>query len=503
MTENILYLLIGALAGGTIAYLYAVNQNRGKSNTDHNQLTNLEREFATYKATVSEQLLNANRQRSEKEIEIRNLKEQYQALQSQVATIRDGLVVSNANLQATKSTVFDKMEEIEILAKDKRELQEHINEVIKKLALAEAINLTQAEKLDNQKEEIFKMGEKFNLEFENIANKLLESKSEKFTELNRANLKSILEPLDKNLMAFKSKVEEVYDKESKERFSLGEKVKELALLNQVIGDEARRLTNALKGEAKTQGRWGEMILENILEKSGLVKGREYFMEYELHDKFGNHLRSDLEEKKMRPDAVIKYPDNRSVIIDSKVSLNAFLRYLNTTDIQQQKIELVSHVSALKAHIVSLSNKGYDDYDRSLDFVMLFIPSEPAYIAALQSDSELWNFAYDKRILLLSPTNLITSLKLIVDLWKREYQNQNAQEIAERGAKLYDKFCSFLNNMQDIGNQLDKAQGKYQDAFKQLTSGNDNLILQTTKLKSLGLKTKKSIPDYLQENTVME
>lgn len=507
MLENILYLLLGTILGGTIAYLYAINEVRVKSNIDQNHWANsissLEREFATYKATVSEQLHNASQQRSEKETEIRNLKDQQLTIQSQITSSRDSLVISNANLQATKSTVFDKMLEIEALTKDKLVLQENINQINKELALAEATNLSINEKLDTQKDEILKMSEKFNLEFENIANKLLESKSEKFTELNRANLISILEPLDKNLVAFKTKVEEVYDKESKERFSLGEKVKELILLNQVIGDEARKLTNALKGEAKTQGRWGEMILENILEKSGLVKGREYFMEYELHDKFGNHLKSDQESKKMRPDAVIKYPDNRSVIIDSKVSLNAFLRYLNTTDFQQQKIEITTHVSAIKAHIVALSNKGYDDYDKSLDFVMLSIPSEPAYIAALQSDTELWNFAYDKRILLLSPTNLITSLKLIVDLWKREYQNQNAQEIAERGAKLYDKFCSFLNNMQDIGSQLDKAQVKYQDAFKQLTTGNDNLVLQSTKLKSLGLKTKKTIPDYLQENSNLE
>ena len=210
----------------------------------------------------------------------------------------------------------------------------------------------------------------------------------------------------------------MYDKESKERFSLGEHVKELALLNKVISEEAHNLTRALKGESKTQGDWGQMILENILEKSGLRKDHEYFLEYQLMDEDGKPLRSESENKKMRPDVVIKYPDNRNVIIDSKVSLNAFTRLVACRDSDQQKLESTSHVNAIKNHILALSTKGYDDYNKSLDFVMMFIPSEPAYIAALQHDNNLWNFAYDKRILLLSPTNLIISLKLIVDLWKR-------------------------------------------------------------------------------------
>jgi DNA recombination protein RmuC len=203
---------------------------------------------------------------------------------------------------------------------------------------------------------------------------------------------------------------------------------------------------------------------------------------------------------MRPDAVIKYPDDRSVIIDSKVSLTAFTRYLETTEAELQKIELAAHVSSIKSHIQNLSTKGYDDYNKALDFVMLFIPSEPAYIAAMQGDPNLWNFAYEKRILLLNPTNLITSLKLIVDLWKRENQNKNAFEIAERGGKLYDKFVGFIENMQAIGDNLNKAQSKYDDAFKQLSSGNDNLVLQATKLKKLGLKTKKNLTVEMEDNS---
>jgi DNA recombination protein RmuC len=364
------------------------------------------------------------------------------------------------------------------------------------LAELKANNDVLQEKLQTQKADMEAMGKKFNLEFENIANKILETKTEKFTELNHKNLKTILEPLGQNITAFKTKVEEVYDKESKERFSLGERVKELAALNKVISDEAHNLTKALKGEAKTQGNWGEMILESILEKSGLVKDREYFMEHQLLDEHGKPMKSDAEDKKMRPDAVIKYPDNRSVIIDAKVSLNAFTRLVAATDAEEQQQERDAHVAAVKTHILSLSNKGYDDYDKALDFVMMFVPSEPAYIAALQGDPDLWNFAYDRRILLISPTNLIASLKLMVDLWKREYQNKNAQAIAERGAKLYDKFVGFVENLTEVGKHLDKAGVSYSEAYKQLSSGNDNLVSQVTKLKALGVKNKKTLPDGL-------
>lgn len=220
------------------------------------------------------------------------------------------------------------------------------------------------------------------------------------------------------------------------------------------------------------------------------------MEYELRDGEGNALRSESEGRKMRPDAVINYPDNRRVIIDSKVSLNAFTRMMDCTDAEEQKREQMSHVAAVRNHIVTLSTKGYDDYDKSLDFVMMFIPSEPAYNAALQGDHDLWYFAYDRRILLLSPTNLITSLKLIVDLWKREYQNRHALEIAERGAKLFDKFVGFVDNLKNVGVHLERARDKYDDAYKQLSTGNDNLVLQATKLRDLGLKTKKRLPDEL-------
>lgn len=402
-------------------------------------------------------------------------------------------ITSKSIQAATEMLMQDKNAVIAELQSDLKQHRQNLNEQSSLSADLRAKNEALVEKLQTQKSDIEELGKKFNLEFENIANKILETKTEKFTELNQKNIKSILEPLGQNITEFKTRVEEVYNKESKERFSLGEKVKELADLNKVISEEAHNLTKALKGEAKTQGNWGEMILESILEKSGLVKGREYFMEHQLLDENGKPLKSDSEGKKMRPDAVIKYPDNRSVIIDSKVSLNAFTRLIAATDTDEQKKELDGHVAAVKTHILTLSSKGYDDYNKALDFVMMFVPSEPAYIAAMQGDPELWNFAYEKRILLLSPTNLITSLKLIADLWKREYQNQNAQEIAKRGALLYDKFVGFVENLNKVGAKIDEAAKAYQNAQGQLSTGSGNLLQQATELKNLGLKTKKELP----------
>jgi len=409
-----------------------------------------------------------------------------QELKSEMAVL-----VERASNETSRS--LEKKNEIEVLKKDKKELELANGDLLKEnIESTESIKSLK-DKLENQRKEVENIGIKFTNEFKVLADKILEEKSEKFTKQNQENLKLILDPLGENIKEFRIKVEDTYNKESKERFSLAEQVKKMAELNKVISNEAKNLTQALKGEAKTQGNWGEMILENILEKSGLRKDEEYFMEHQLMGEDGKPLRSDYENKKMRPDAVIKYPDNRNVIIDSKVSLNAFTRYLSATNKEDQDKELQIHVNAIKNHIVSLSAKGYDDYDKSLDFVMMFVPSEPAYIAAMQGDSNLWNFAYDKRILLMNPTNLITSLKLIVDLWKREYQNQNAIEIANRGAKLYDKFVGFISNLEGVGDYIDKAQGKYNDAYKQLTTGNDNLVLQATKLKDLGLKTKKELP----------
>ena len=477
----VVYIISGLIVGGLIGFLFVRQQSSGRISTLVTRLENEQSRLSDKEKSVQElnsqldQSRNQNDQlkteNNQLQVQLNTIRAQYKDIEERFRTIQDELIKKNKEFLETKS----------------------------ELATFKANNDALNDRLSQQKEEIEKLGKKFNTEFENIANKILDEKTAKFTDSNKRNLESILKPLGDNIEKFKAKVQEVYEEEAKQRFSLGEKVKELKELNQTISEEAKNLTNALKGEAKTQGRWGEMILESILEKSGLRKGSEYFLEAELKDDEGKAIRSESEGKKMRPDAIIKYPDNRTVIIDSKVSLNAFTRYLSATDAKEQQLELDAHLSAVKSHIIALSTKGYDDYDKALDFVMMFIPSEPAYIAAMKGDPDLWNFAYDKRVLLLNPTNLITSLKLILDLWKREYQNRHAIEIAERGAKLYDKFVGFTANLEAVGDYIDKAKGKYVEAHKQLTTGNDNLVLQVSKLKKLGLKTKKQIdPNLLSD-----
>ena len=501
----IIALLIGALIGGTVAWLMAKSRmtsaNQLERERGMQKYNEMENEFISFKAASTEQLNSAREKVQDYHNDLISLKDTAVTEKEEYEEIRNKMATVSANYDASRQNIIEKNNEVLRTREELKTIKEERDLINQSLATAKANNEALQEKLSTQKKEVEELGKKFNLEFENIANKLLETKGEKFTELNRNNLKAILEPLGVNIESFKKQVTEVYQKESAERFSLGERVKELALLNKMISEEAQNLTKALKGESKTQGDWGQMILESILEKSGLRKDHEYFLEHQLMGEDGRPLRSDSEGKRMRPDVVIKYPDNRNVIIDSKVSLNAFTRLVECTDSDQQKKESAAHVSAIKNHIISLSTKGYDDYNKSLDFVMMFIPSEPAYIAALQHDNDLWNFAYEKRILLLSPTNLITSLKLIVDLWKREYQNQNALEIADRGAKLYDKFVGFVENLNGVGEHLDKARNKYDDAFKQLSTGNDNLVLQATKLKNLGLKTKKELADGLVDNAL--
>ena len=383
--------------------------------------------------------------------------------------------------------------ENKMLKADNERYQQKELDFVQTKALLEASLSTKEELLSVQRTEISTIREQFNKDFQLLANRILEEKTSKFTDLNRLNMESILKPLNEKLSEFKVKVEETYDKESKQRFLLEERIKELVSLNQQISEDANNLTKALKGNSKIQGNWGEMILESILEKSGLKKGEEYFTQEILTNSVGERILND-ENKALQPDVVVVYPGGRKIVVDSKVSLNGYVKYIESDSDEDRMIAEKEHILSVKKHIDELSAKAYQDYIDSLDFVMMFVPNEPAYILAMQLDSSIWDYAYRKRILLISPTNLIASLKVVADLWKREYQSRNAQEIARRGAIMYDKFVGFVETLQDVGKNMERTQRSYDKALMQLRDGNGNLIRQAEMLKDLGIKSQKDLPD---------
>ena len=301
------------------------------------------------------------------------------------------------------------------------------------------------------------------------------------------------------LNLFKEKVDKVYSDEARERHSLEGQVKRLVDSSAQVSQQAENLTNALKGNVKQQGNWGEMILSSILENSGLTENREYFLQEFIKDKSGEIIK-DENGNGLQPDVTIHYPDERKVIVDSKVSLVAWERYMSETDTNAQKQALEAHIKSLKAHIDGLSKKNYPKYAKALDHVILFVPIEPAFLEAVKQDTGLWKYAYDKKVLIVGPTNLLLVLKIVADIWQIEKQSKNAIEIAEKAGELYDKLLGFVESMEDVGAGLKKANQNYEKAMGQLSTGKGNAIKKAEELKGLGADTKKQFPERLIDNT---
>jgi DNA recombination protein RmuC len=354
-----------------------------------------------------------------------------------------------------------------------------------RMAKAEEQFIAQRGRLADQEKSIHEIQQKFQLEFQNVANKLLDEKSQKFIETNRANLDILLNPLKENIKAFEEKVDKVYNMEAAERNTLKGVITQLMDLNKLISNEAQNLTKALKGDNKKQGNWGEVILEKVLERSGLVKDREYRLQASLNGHDGLRL---------QPDAIIDLPDEKHLVIDSKVSLIAYERLVNCETEDERKIYSKAHVESIRGHVLNLSSKNYHDLYQinSPDFVLLFVPIESSFSFAVQIDSELFSDAWDKRVVIVSPSTLLATLRTIASIWKQERQNRNVLEIARLSGAMYDKFVGFVGDMEGIGKNIKLSQTAYDNAFNKLVDGNGNLTKTAEKIKGLGAKANKQL-----------
>ncbi len=345
------------------------------------------------------------------------------------------------------------------------------------------------ERLVEQKQDLEKLQDQFRLEFKNLANEILEEKSKKFTEQNREKLDQLLKPLGQKITEFQQRVEETHREDIKGRSALDQHLKMLQEMNQKMSDEAKNLTKALKGDTKQQGNWGEVILQRILEKSGLRKGFEYTTQESSTTEDGRRL---------QPDVIVSLPDEKKLVVDSKVSLTAYERYSSADEEEEAQKMLKLHVASLRTHVKGLSAKNYEQIHgfKSPDFVLMFIPIEPAFSLAMQNDPELYNEAFERNIIIVSPTTLLATLATIENVWKQEYQNRNAMEIAKRGGLLYDKFVGFVDNLKDVGKRIRQTEQAYNAAMNQLSEGAGNLVGQAEKLRELGANASKKLSSDL-------
>jgi DNA recombination protein RmuC len=436
----------------------------------------------------------ASRQKS-KLAEIAGIREQLEWVKAELKKKEDFILQQNQQLEQLhhkedklEQDLQSKTEEIQKVKELKNELEKDFIQREAQLTSDKRSLSSKLEELQKifkeQEDKFLKIEENFKAEFKNMAQEILEEKSQKFAEVGKKDMYALLQPLQENIKHFSKQVKDSYENESRERFNLKEEIRKLNNMNIKLSDQANNLALALKGDSKTQGDWGEMILENMLSDSGLTLGREYLKQETIRDEEG---------KQLRPDFIIKYPDQRFLIIDSKVSLRAYEAYVAATDVEQRKHFLNQHLKAVWDRVMELSSKAYQDqFDGSPDFVMMFMPIEPAFMLAVQSDASLWNRAYEKRVILMSPTNLVAALKMINELWKHDAQNKNTLAISEAAANLYDKFVGFYEDLNKVSKQMEAVKQSFDQAKGKLSTGRGNLIGRVEKLRELGVKTKKKM-----------
>ena len=410
----------------------------------------------------------ADKGKSESQVEIARLNERLAAAQEDVGR----LTIEKNNLASLRDQ----------LTAEQQRLSNKVAELATTLESERSKTVENLQLLKNAEEQLSNR-------FKSLASEILEDKSKRFTEQNQTNLNQLLEPLKVKITEFQGKVQEVYIQEGKDRSALAEQVKQLMALNNQLSKDAHNLTSALKGQAKTQGNWGEFILERVLETSGLRKGHEY-------DVQESHTRED--GTRAQPDVVVHMPEDRHLIVDAKVSLTAYEEYANAETDHQRDAAMKRHLDSVRGHIKELSVKNYQQLYglKSLDFVLMFIPVEPAFMLAIAHDSNLWQDAWKRNVLLVSPSTLLFVLRTVAHLWRQEQQNRNAQEIANQGAALYDKLVGFVEDLESLGTKLKQAQTSYEGAYNKFAGGRGNVIRQAEKLKDLGVKPTKQLPQKL-------
>lgn len=442
-------------------------------------------------------------QLTERASRLPELEQELKAVQVQNERLMQQVSATQQKLAASEATLTSQAQEITRLTEESRSLVVRRDELLTELQamntqFTELSTTLEAERSQNEEKLALlnEAREQLSNQFKALASEILEEKAKRFTEQNQTNIGQLLEPLKVKLTEFQGKVEEVYIKEGQERSALAQQVKHLMELNKQLSDDAHNLTRALKGSSKTRGNWGEMILEKILESSGLRKGYEY-------DVQESHTRED--GSRVQPDVIIHLPEERHIIIDAKVTLNAYEEYANAEDDAERDSAVKRHVDAVRIHIKGLAEKNYQDIHgvKSLDFVLMFIPIEPAFMLAISHDNDLWQDAWKRNVLLVSPSTLLFVVRTVAHLWRQEQQNRNAQEIAKRGAELYDKLVGFVEDLKGVGNRIRQAQDEYSKAYGKFVDGRGNVIRQAEMLKALGVKPSKSMPVDVLDSAVEE
>lgn len=401
--------------------------------------------------------------------------------------VKEALNESEKQKTVTDEVLRLKTDEIQQLKSELAQNLVLVNTRAVEIATLKSVNNNLTEKLEVQKTDIELLQKRLTAEFENIAHKILKERTDDFTVANHKNINEILNPLKEKIQLFEQKIDDTYEKELRDKLSLREEVRKLTELNARVSEEANNLTKALKGDIKKQGNWGEIILERVLERSGLTKGREYEREEVIEG---------ADSSVQRPDVIIHLPDNKHIVVDSKVSLVAYERFVSAENEERQLISLKEHVNSIRNHVKLLSDKNYQQAHNinTPDFVLMFIPIEASFSVAVQDDGELFAYAWERKIVIVSPTTLLATLRTISSIWKQENQTRNAQEIARLSGALYDKFIGFTEDMLRIKTNIDRASASYEDAIKKMKDGSGNIIRTAEKIKELGAKTgNKSLP----------